>query len=116
LIEQENQPMAYDTDLEAKIDSLTSDWDLAKKKMFGGIGYLLSGNMAFGIHKDELILRADEKEAESLLKQEGIRLFDMTGRPMKNWLMAEQNAWSSDDKLEGLLKIGRDFASGLPPK
>jgi len=107
--------VAYDTDLEGRIDKLTGDWELAKKKMFGGIGYLAGGNMAFGIHKNELILRADGAVATELLKQKGIRVFDMTGRPMKNWLMVEPGALGGD-KLEDLLKIGYDFALSLPPK
>jgi TfoX/Sxy family transcriptional regulator of competence genes len=108
--------MAYDTNLEERIDKLSAGWDLAKKKMFGGIGYLASGNMAFGIHRDELILRASEEQAEELLKRPGIRVFDMTGRPMKNWLMAGGQAIKGDKDLLELLQTGCDFAVGLPSK
>ena len=110
--------MAYDTKLEQRIDKFAAGWDitLTKKKMFGGIGYLAGGNMCFGIHKNELIIRADEAKAKKLLNKKGIRVFDMTGRPMKNWLMASPDAFDSDAKLLELLTAGRDFGLSLPPK
>lgn len=110
--------MAYDTEVEQRIDALTKSWDmqLTKKKMFGGIGYLIGGNMCFGIHKNELIIRTDEQQASELLSKKGIRVFDMTGRPMKNWFMATPEAFDSEDKLQELLEIGRNFAISLPPK
>ncbi len=110
--------MAYNAELETSIDKLIDGWDMAlnKKNMFGGIGYMINGNMAFGIHKDELIVRANEQQGKTLLKAEGIRIFDMTGRPMKNWFMASGKAIEPDKNLGKLLKIGRDFALSLPPK
>lgn len=108
--------MAYDTKLEERIDKLVGDWGLAKENMFGGIGYLAGGNMAFGIHKDELIIRAAEEQGKNLLSKPGMRIFDMTGRPMKNWLMAGKAAIQTDGQLNGLLKIGYDFALSLPSK
>ncbi len=108
--------MAYDIELENRIDKLSEGWELTKKKMFGGIGYLAGGNMAFGIHKDELIIRASEKEGEGLLAKPGVRIFDMTGRPMKNWFMAGGDAIKSDEKLLELLETGYDYSLSLPPK
>ena len=79
--------MAYNIDLEDRIDKLTFQLDdIAKKKMFGGICYLLNGNICFGIHKDSLVLRTSKARSEELLKSEYITPFDITGRPMKGWL------------------------------
>ncbi|HSX18278.1 MAG TPA: TfoX/Sxy family protein [Candidatus Saccharimonadales bacterium] len=103
--------------LEERIDELTANWGATKKKMFSGYGYMINGNLAFGTHKkDQLIVRAGEERASELLKQPGIRIFDMTGRPMKNWFIAEEPAYSTDKKLLELLETGRDFAKSLPPK
>ena len=80
--------MAYNEYLEELIDAATNRWKgRDKKKMFGGVCYLLNGNMCFGIYKDYLIVRLGEEEAAAALKQEGVRPFDITGRPMKGWVM-----------------------------
>ncbi len=108
--------MAYDLKLEARIDRLTDSWELDKKKMFGGVGYKLGGNLACGIHKDELIVRAAAEQVSELLKQPGIRNFDMGRGPMKGWLLAGGPAIKTDESLLKLLEISRDYASSLPPK
>ena len=79
--------MVYDLDLEDRIDYLTGRLgEITKKKMFGGIGYLINGNMCFGIHKEFLIVRTSLKKADDLLKSEYVTPFDITGKPMKGWL------------------------------
>jgi TfoX/Sxy family transcriptional regulator of competence genes len=111
--------MAYDESLEQRIDGAIAQWNLAvqKKKMFGGIGYLVGGNMAFGIHGDELIVRADEARGGELLQQTGTRHFAMGERTgMKNWYLAAGEAIKDGTKLAGLLETGRAFAQSLPPK
>jgi TfoX/Sxy family transcriptional regulator of competence genes len=103
--------------LEERVDALSVRWNPAKKRMFGGYGYMVNGNLAFGTHKqDQLIVRAGENKSEELLKRPGIRIFDMTGRPMKNWFMITEEAFKTDDQLLNLLKTGYDFAKSLPPK
>jgi len=85
--------------------------------MFSGFGYMVNGNLAFGTHKqDQLIIRAGEDRAEEFLKRPGIRIFDMTGRPMKNWFMATEEAFKTDEELLDLLQTGYDFARSLPSK
>ncbi len=85
--------------------------------MFGGLGYFMNGNMSFGIHKDELIVRATEEQGKALLKKPGVHLFDvMKGRTMRTWFMAGAQAIGSDKNLSELLQIGRDYSLSLPPK
>lgn len=109
--------MAYNTKLEAKIDAATRRLNgLAKKKMFGGVGYLLRGNMAFGIWKDFLIVRMEKELAERSLKRKHVRPFDITGRPMAGWVMVEQAGWRSSAGLATWLGLAKTFALGLPAK
>lgn len=110
--------MAYDLGLEERIDQTTEQWEepLLKKKMFGGLGYLVYGNMCFGVHGEELIIRATEEQGRLLMERHGIRVFDMTGRPMKGWFLAGHEATEEDEELADLLVIGRDFGLSLPPK
>ncbi|MFN2119118.1 MAG: TfoX/Sxy family protein, partial [Anaerolineales bacterium] len=54
--------------------------------MFGGIGFLVNGNMACGVHRDSLIVRLGTAEYEAALKRPHVKVFDMTGRPMKGWI------------------------------
>jgi len=109
--------MAYNMDLEDRIDELTGAWPgIVRKKMFGGICYLVHGNMGFGIWKDFLIVRTGPEAAERFLAEDGIRPFDVTGRAMKGWVMVDGSRWEDYDELRTWLITGRDFALGLPAK
>lgn len=108
--------MPYDTGLATRIDDLTADWGLTTKKMFGGICCLLNGNMAFGVYKDFLIVRAGEAAAAEALKRPDVRVFDITGRPMKGWLMVAPSGYEEDAALLAWLEMGRVFAATLPGK
>ena len=109
--------MAYNLDLEHRIDKMIDRLgDITKRKMFGGIGYLLNGNMCFGIHKEYLILRTSPERAAELLKSADTAPFDITGRPMKGWLMVSPDGVETEDQLWEMLQIGAGFAQTLPPK
>lgn len=94
---------------------LSTSKNLTKKKMFGGTGYLIKGNMVAGINKDYYILRLGEKNANSAIKSLKARLFDITGRPMKGWIMVEESALSND-ALEIWLEKAKKFVKTLPVK
>lgn len=109
--------MAYSIQLEDMIDqTLPGNANLEKKKMFGGVGYLKSGNMCFGIYKEDLVLRTTGENAGELLKKPGFKPFDITGKPMKGWVMAEPAVHQNTEMLEQLLNEGIRFASTLPKK
>jgi len=109
--------MPYSTTLEDKIEDITVSWDsLEKKKMFGGICYLLNGNMCFGVWKDYLIVRMAPELAAEKLNSDYVREFDITGKPMKGWVMVENGSWEKRDQLSIWLDIGRSFALSLPRK
>ena len=109
--------MAYNLDLEDRIDKLQSQLGpIEEKKMFGGVGYFHNGNMCFGIHKESLVLRTSKENAEELLKNENISIFDITGRSMKGWLLISPDILETDEELLNILKEGLDFAASLPKK
>jgi TfoX/Sxy family transcriptional regulator of competence genes len=108
--------MPYSEKIEKRIDKATASWRaLEKKKMFGGICYLTAGNMCFGIYKDFLIVRLGEGAAAHEGKKH-VRPFDITGRPMKGWLMVAEEGLRGEKTLGKWLRSGREFAESLPPK
>ena len=109
--------MAYNLDLEYNIDRLLNRFGgITRKKMFGGIGYLLNGNMCFGIYKEYLVLRTSPEKAEELLRSEYVIPFENNGRPMKGWVLVSPDALETEDQLFDMLWIGADFAETLPEK
>jgi TfoX/Sxy family transcriptional regulator of competence genes len=109
--------MSYDEDLELRIRGVLSGMPhLIDKKMFGGIGFLVKGNMACGVHKDALIVRVGPERYEQALDRLYTRPFDITGRPMKGWVMVESEGYKSDEDLQGWVQQGIDFALTLTPK
>ena len=109
--------MPYDKEIEKRIDTVIASWqNIEKKKMFGGICYLASGNICFGIWKEYLIVRAGVETAGEKLLLPFVTPFDVTGKPMKGWLMVAEKGWRSDQDLHEWLTIGNEFALSLPAK
>jgi len=107
----------YNTQLEAKIDAVAKRWrKVDKKKMFGGVCWLLKGNMAFGIYKDSLIVRIDKAQGEQSLKDRNVKPFDITGRPMAGWVMVQEAGWKAQASLAKWIAVGKRFALSLPEK
>jgi hypothetical protein len=76
--------MPYDEKIEHSIDTIVTRWKgMDKKRMFGGICYLMNGNMCFGIYKNYMIVRMSPEKSQEKLKQKHTRPFDITGRVMK---------------------------------
>lgn len=110
--------MAFDDGLAQRIrEVLGGRSDVEDRQMFGGIAFLIAGNMACGVIGDELIVRMEREDAARLLAEEpDTREFDMTGRPMRNWVVVAPEAIADDEDLEGWVRRGESFAAGLPPK
>lgn len=108
--------MAYNSKLAERVRTQLEGAPFVEKKMFGGIGFLINGNMACGVNKDDLIVRVDPAKHNALLKISHVRPFDMTGRPMKGWLVVEADGVRTDKQLSTWIKQGVEFASTLPPK
>jgi TfoX/Sxy family transcriptional regulator of competence genes len=84
--------------------------------MFGGICHLLNGNMFCGVYKDFLILRLGEENAERALRLSVVKPFDITGRPMKGWVMVEEDGFKKEEELEAWLNQAKAFVRTLPAK
>ena len=108
--------MAYNLKLAERIRDQLDGMPYVEKKMFGGVGYLLHGNMACGVIQDDLIVRIDPQEQPALLKKPHVKLFDMTGRHMKGWLVVEPDGIKTAKQLGTWVKLGVEFAVTLPPK
>jgi TfoX/Sxy family transcriptional regulator of competence genes len=108
--------MVYNLKLAERIRSELNGILFVEKKMFGGVGFLINGNLACGVNKDDLIVRVDPEKHEALLKKPHARPFDMTGRPMKGWLLVEASGVKTDKQLRTWVRQGIEFASTLPAK
>lgn len=108
--------MAYNEKLAERIRAEFGEIPFVEKKMFGEIGFLMHGNMGCGVHKENMIVRIEPDKHEKLLKKKGARIFDITGRPTKGWLMVEPEGCKTAKQLSAWVKEGVDFALSLTPK
>ena len=109
--------MAYDEGLLHRVRVLLEDGpEVEEKKMFGGVGFMLQGNMACGILNDDLIVRVGPDRYEEALATPHARPFDITGRPMTGWVMVAPAGYAEDDDLARWVQQGLAFARSLPAK
>jgi TfoX/Sxy family transcriptional regulator of competence genes len=109
--------MAYDQQLAQRIwEELRPLPNVVEKKMFGGVCFLVDGNMACGVIKNDLIVRVGAARHAQSLAQPHTRIFDFSGRPMNGWVMVAPGGCSSDQDLQTWVRQGVAFAKSLPPK
>ena len=109
--------MAFDEQLAERIrKALGKRKGLAEKQMFGGIAFLLNGNMCVGVHQNELMVRLAPEETDKALAQRHTKLFDLTGRPMKGWILVQPAGLATAAQLGKWVKIAATFAGALPKK
>jgi len=109
--------MAFNESLAARIrKQLAWRKSVEEKKMFGGVGFLLNGNMLVGVWKDSLIVRVDPEEGVEMLKEPHVGAFDVTGRPMKGWLLVRPAGIEEDGSLKEWIDRAIGFVGELPEK
>jgi TfoX/Sxy family transcriptional regulator of competence genes len=110
--------MAYDDDLAARIRALVGDRpDLTKKKMFGGLAFLIGGNMAIAASGlGGILVRVDPEESDALVATTPAELMEMRGRTMAGWLRIDTAAVADDNALAEWVERGVGYAASLPPK
>ncbi len=109
--------MAYDENLAERIRAkLKGTRGLTEKKMFGGVGFMVNGNMACGVNKQDMIVRLSDEESDAALHKAHVRPFDMGGRPMKGWIVVEPQGLTTDKVLQSWIDQSVTFAKTLPSK
>ncbi|MEU9700615.1 TfoX/Sxy family protein [Streptomyces sp. NPDC047981] len=109
--------MTYDEGLAQRIrEELGERPGLTEKRMFGGLAFLLGGNMTVGVVGDELIVRVGPERAEEALARPEARPMDFTGKPMRGWVTVGGPALGEDRVLDHWITTAVGFASTLPPK
>src|SRR5262245_48813469 len=109
--------MPFDESLAARIrDTLARTKGIVEKKMFGGVGFLLNGNMLVGVWKDSIIVRIGPDAYEDALLEPHVREFDVTGKPMKGWIMVDSDGVEEDKDITTWIKRASSFVKTLPGK
>ena len=110
--------MAYDEHLADRIRALLGhELGLTEKKMFGGLAFLIGGNMAVAASgQGGHLVRADPGSSDHLLETTGVRLMEMRGRQMQGWLRVDDEAIRAKRQLEKWVRLGVGYARTLPPK
>src|SRR3954469_15177187 len=81
-------------------DALAREPGITEKKMFGGLSFLLHGKLLVGVFKDSLIVRLGPEQAGAALKKPHVGVFDITGRPMKGWVVVGPEGIDGDSDLK----------------
>ena len=109
--------MAFDEELAGRVRKrLARNKGLTEKKMFGGLAFLLNGNMCCGVHRRELIVRLNPVQTAAALAGSHARIFDLSGRPMKGWILVEPDGLVDEPALANWLRLGTRHAASLPKK
>ena len=109
--------MAYDEVLADRVRAILSDeFGVTEQKMFGGLAFMLRGNMCCGVLGDDLILRLGPERVAAAVEREGLGVMDFTGRPMKAFALADPASVAGDAELGRWVAEAVAFAGALPAK
>ena len=108
--------MAYDEALAERLrDRVRGAAGITEKKMFGGLAFMTHGNMTVGVSGDDLIARISPDDTDAALAQPGVRIFDLSARPIRGWIMVAGESLD-DDVLDRWVAQSSAFVASLPPK
>jgi hypothetical protein len=110
--------VAYDEELAARVrELLTGESDLTEKKMFGGLAFLIGGNMAVAASgQGGLLVRVDPEQSDALVTTTNARLMEMRGRSMRGWLRVDSADVRTRPDLAKWVELGATYARSLPAK
>jgi hypothetical protein len=110
--------VAYDEDLAERVrDLVRAEPDLAEKKMFGGLAFLLGGNMAVGVSgQGGILVRVDPAQSDELVATTSAEPMEMRGRQMQGWLRVAADDLSRQEELAKWVELGTGYARSLPAK
>ena len=108
--------MPYDEKLVERVRGVLAGKAVKERKMFGGLTFMLQGNMCCGVAGDRLMVRVGPEKYDEALGQKHAQLMDFTGRPMKGFVFVGSEGLASAKELETWVRRGVDFALSLPAK
>jgi TfoX/Sxy family transcriptional regulator of competence genes len=110
--------MAYDEELAQRIRELVGDQPaLSEQKMFGGLAFLIGGNMAIAASgQGGILVRADPEQSDELVATTPASVMEMRGREMRGWLRVATDDVRSNDELARWVELGTSYARSLPAK
>jgi TfoX/Sxy family transcriptional regulator of competence genes len=110
--------MAYNLVLAQRIHTLLEGREgLTEKKMFSGVGFMLNGNMACGVHGEDLIVRVGPEKYDMALSRPHVRPFPAPGgKPMAGWILVAAEGWEQETDLQNWVSQGTEYALSLPGK
>jgi hypothetical protein len=107
--------MAFDQELDARVEEVLEAWGASRKKMFGGTCYLLDGRMMAGVSGDSVFLHLSPEDGAAALVLPNVRPFDISKNPQSGWVMVGPDGLEQES-LEDWLEQARDFVATLPAK
>lgn len=108
--------MAYDEELAERVrEAFAGREGVTERKMFGGVGFMLNGNMCVGVHGEELIARLGPEDGVRALDEANVRIFDLTGRAMSGWVLVAPRG-TAGDGLDGWVDRAVGYVSALPSR
>ena len=109
--------MAYDLKLAQRVRGvLSSTKGLSEKEQFGGVAFLVRGNVACGIIGDEMLVRVGPQRHDEAMSSKDAKPFSLTGRASKGWVLVAPSGLRSPARLKKWVEMGLEFAKSLPPK
>lgn len=109
--------MAYNQNLADRVlERLLSQPGLEEKAMFGGVSFMVQGNFACGVVKDDLCVRVGKDAYDEALASPDARPMDFTGKPMAGWVFVSPSGTADDETLQNWVERGLTYALSLPPK
>lgn len=109
--------MAYNTEFASQLrEALLSVGPVTERKMFGSVIFMLNGNMLGGVYQEHFLFRVGIEQRENALKLKGTKVFDLTGKPMKGWVMVSREGCNSKNLLEKWILMAHEFVKTLPSK
>ena len=109
--------MVYDEGVAQRVrEAMRNQKNVVEKKMFGGLAFMVRGNMCCGVVRDELMVRVGADGYEAALSQPHARKMDFTGKPLKGFVYVAEPGFESDKDLKGWIDQAVKFARSLPAK
>lgn len=109
--------MSYNQRLEDRIDHFFIDNEsLEKKNQMGGVGWLINGNMCFGIYEDLLVIRMEKSLAQSLVNKKGVELFEQNEEDLEGFISLSPEIYTNNKAFRKFISHSYEYTLGLPPK